>query len=418
MKPTASQTNVIHQGFTTQILHSPPAQSSTDGGVHTPIQPSVTYTYSKVEELIDAFQGRSQTYTYARSNSPTVSSLEKRLTLLEEGTATLCMATGMAAILLPLLVLLRKGEHILASKHIFGNTVNLFQTLRRVGIDVELVDMSTKANIAAKLRKETRILFFETIANPLTIIPDLAGIQELAEAAKLITIADNTITTPYYFKPKTLGFTFAHHSLSKYIGGHAAALGGALTELGNYAWEQDPGILSQYRDTAIPVFTQLRKRGMRDMGSVLSPQAAATIALGMETMALRLQRICDSSDSIAAYLNKHSKVAAVHHPSLPQHPQHARMLQWYTRGGGILSFELKPQYNLYKLMNALKVFRRATHLGDTRSLAIPVAPTIFFEAGIKGRKELGISETLIRLSIGIEESSDLLSDLEQALSLA
>ncbi|BBM88912.1 hypothetical protein COTS27_00599 [Spirochaetota bacterium] len=424
------------KGLTTELLHNANAPKDPHGGVHPAIQRSVTYTYDSVEELIGAFQGNlpkdhPSGFTYARSSSPTVTHLESRINHLENGISTVCTATGMAAIILPILALLRAEDHIITSKHLFGNTVNLFNTLKRFGIDLDCVDMTDMREIEAAIKPgKTRIIFLETISNPLTYIPDLENIQALAAHHDIITIVDNTLTTPYFFKPQKLGFTFSHHSLTKYLGGHAAALGGSLTDLGTMKWQNSPNVLDFYKTTATAArsnslaMQQIRKKGLRDMGSTLSADSAATIALGLETFVLRIERIKSNIKEIALYLEKHPKVARVYHPTLRSHPHHNRMNDWFSCtgsqkkeyfGSGILSFELKPPHDMLKMINCLKIFRRATHLGDTRSLVIPVAPTIFFESGRNRRQYLGISENLIRLSIGIEEVEDLLTDLAEAL---
>ena len=328
-----------------------------------------------------------------------------------------CFSSGMASIASLFLALLKKGDHIIASQYLFGNTVSFFKTLIRLGFDVDFVDTCNIDEVKKHFKKETRFLFFETISNPTTQVPDIPSLSTLCKNENVISIVDNTITTPFLFQPKKWGFTFSQHSLSKYIAGHGEALGGSVTDLGNYKWDEDPNIIEMYkkRDCLSKGIFQIKKKAVRDMGPSLSPTAAMRILTGAETLSLRMTKHMENATAIANYLKGHKKVEKVYYPGLKEHPQYEIVQKCFSGSSGILSFSLKGNGDPVAFLDDLNIIIPATHLGDTRSLAIPVAQTIFYEMGVEGRKKTGISENLIRLSVGIENTEDLIADIDKAL---
>ncbi len=406
-----------NQGFSTKILHAQLQQRAEHGAFRESIQPSLAFNYEKVEGLIAAFQGNSSSFTYARNSSPTVESLEKQISIMENAKKTLCFATGMAAIAATMLTLLKQGDHLLSSTHIFGNTKSFIDTLQNLGIQHDFISFDSVDTVKAALRPNTKMVFFETLSNPNVFIPDIENIANLLAEKKIISLVDNTLSTPYLFQPKDYGFTFSHHSLSKYIGGHSAALGGSLSDFGNYNWKDEQNIFKPYRqkhpDNA--GLHQIQKKGIRDMGSTLSPFNAALLSIGAETLVLRLQEHIRNALILAEFLEQHPKVKHVYFPGLPSHPHHERMKKYFTQPSGLLSFELKTGLDVLAFMNGLQTICRSTHLADTRTLAIPIAKTIYHEMGQEKRAAMGIAENQIRLSAGIENSEDLIYDLDQAL---
>ncbi len=405
-------------GFTTTNVHADQHFGVEHGGIHKPIHTSVQYGYEKVEDLIGVFQGSIKGgFNYARQGTPTTAALEAKITQMEQGVGSISFATGMAAITALFLTLLKAGDHLISSQFVFGNTNSLIGTLRDLGIQVSMVDATKTDAVAAAIQPNTRMVFVETIANPATQVPDLSGIGELCKQHGLLYIVDNTITSPWLFLPKTVGAGLVINSLTKTIAGHGAALGGAVTDTGVFDWSTYPNIFANYRagDPKGWGLQQVRKKGLRDMGGTLSSEHAHQISVGSETLALRCTQTSNTALELARYLEAHKAVQRVFYPMLESHPQHAFAKQHFKAGSWLLAFEVGDEAACLKLVNRLKLPVVATGLGDTRSLIIPVAPTIFWEMGLENRQRMGISEGLIRFSVGLEETADLLADFEQAL---
>jgi O-acetylhomoserine (thiol)-lyase len=326
-------------------------------------------------------------------------------------------ATGMAAIGAAMLSLLRAGDHVVASSFLFGNSVSLFNTLAAHGAKVDFVDATDAANVQRALTPATRIVFVETIANPRTQVADLAGIGALCAARGIVYIVDNTMTSPWLFRPRAVGASLVVNALTKYVGGHGNALAGSITDTGNFDWTGYPNIADAYKGAAPALWgvTQIRKKGLRDWGGTLAPEQAHHIAAGAETLALRMERACANAQALAEMLAAHPKVRAVHYPGLPGHPQHARATSLFRGFSGLLSFELVDGVDCFEVLNRLEVVVLSSNLGDNRTLAIPVAHTIYWEMGPERRAEMGIADSLVRVSVGIEDIADLLADFAHAL---
>jgi O-acetylhomoserine (thiol)-lyase len=405
------------RGFTTAILHSDRAAAVEHGALHKPLHLSVAYGYRDARDLAAVFQGRAPGHVYGRQGNPTTAALEAKVTAMEDGVATVSFATGMAAIGAAMLSLLRGGDHVVASGFLFGNTVSLFGTLAAHGTPVTFVDATDVAAVERALTPQTRLVFVETIANPRTQVADLARIGALCAERGLLYVVDNTMTSPWLFRPKAVGAGLVVNALTKYVGGHGNALAGSITDTGVFDWTRWPNIADAYKG-APPAqwgITQIRKKGLRDWGGTLSSEQAHHIAVGAETLALRMQRNCASAQALAAFLAGHPRVRAVYYPGLPDHPQHALAKALFRGFGGLLSFELDPALDCFDFLNRLRVVISSSNLGDNRTLAIPVAHTIFWEMGPERRAEMGIADSLIRVSVGIEDAEDLLADFAQAL---
>jgi O-acetylhomoserine (thiol)-lyase len=409
--------HVQHRGFTTAILHSDRDAPIEHGALHKPLHVSVAYGYKDAADLIGVFQGRQSGYAYGRQGNPTSSALEAKVNAMEGGVATVCFATGMAAIGAIFLSLLRGGDHIVASSFVFGNTNSLLATLADHGTPVTFVDATDADNVERALTPATRVVFVETIANPRTQVADLARIGELCRARGLLYVVDNTMTSPWLFRPSTVHAGLIVNALTKYIGGHGNALGGAVTDTGLFDWTKFANIADSYRSQkpALWGITQLRKKGLRDWGGTLAAEQAHHLAVGAETLALRLARQCTNAQALAEFLLGHPKVSAVHFPGLPAHAEHARAKALFRAPGALLSFELAPGHDVVATLNRLRVVVLSSNLGDNRTLAIPVAQTIFWEMGAARRAEMGIADSLIRVSVGIEDGEDLIADFRQAL---
>jgi O-acetylhomoserine (thiol)-lyase len=404
-------------GFTTTILHNDRRKSVEHGSLHKPVHTSVAFGYSDARQLASVFQGKEPGFRYGRQGNPTVSALEDKITKMEDGVATLCFATGMGAIGALFQALLTAGDHVVSSSFLFGNTNSLWNTVAGQGVDVAFADATDVANVEAALTPNTRLVFVETIANPRTQVADLARIGQLCRERGILYVVDNTMTTPWLFRPKAVGAGLVINALTKSIGGHGIALGGALTDTGVFDWSAFPNIAPNFRrqPPAAQGMAQLRAKALRDFGASLAPEAAHHIAVGAETLALRMERTCANALALAQMLEADERVSAVHYPGLPSHPQHALSSELFRAHGSLLSFELKDGIDCFDYLNRLKLGIPASNLGDTRTLVIPVAHTIFFEMGAERRASMGIAESLIRVSVGIEETDDLLDDFRCAL---
>ena len=405
------------RGFTTAILHSDRDAVIEHGALHKPLHLSVAYGYRDANDLAAVFQGRASGHVYGRQGNPTSSALETKVTAMEGGVGTVTFATGMAAIGAIMMALLKAGDHIVSSQYVFGNTSSLLLTLEAHGQAVSFVDATDVAKVEAALTPATRIVFVETIANPRVQVADLARIGELCKARGILYVVDNTMTSPWLFLPKTVGAGLIVNALTKYIGGHGNALGGAITDTGLFDWTHFPNIAESYKSQPPRNWglQQLRKKGLRDFGGTLAAEQAHHISVGAETLALRMERICANALGLAQWLAEQPQVRAVYYPGLPAHPQHALAGKLFRGYGGLMSFELADGHDPFAFLNRLKVVVLSSNLGDNRTLAIPVAHTIFYEMGAERRAAMGIADSLIRISVGIEDREDLIGDFRQAL---
>ena len=408
--------------LSTRILHADRLGGSEHGAVHKPLHVAATYAYSSARELADVFQGRQSGYVYSRQGNPTGAALEAKISMMEgDAAGTVVFSTGMSGIASMMVALLKSGDHLVSSQFLFGNTSSLFHTLLGMGVQISFVDATETAQVREAMRPETRMVFVETIANPRTQVADLQGIGALCAERGVLFVVDSTLTTPELFQGKSVGAGLVVHSLTKGIGGHGNALGGSVTDTGQYDWRQYPNIAESYRHLAPKAWglQQIRKKGLRDIGATLRPEDAHRIAAGAETLALRIERSCANALSLAHWLESRPQVARVHYPGLPSHAQHERATALFGgRYGGLIGFELQPQIDCFAFLDALKLVILSSHLSDNRTLAIPVAHTIFYEMGAQRRAQMGIAEGLIRLSVGIEALDDLRDDLDQALQHA
>ncbi|WP_406625256.1 cystathionine gamma-synthase family protein [Acidovorax sp. SDU_ACID1] len=407
----------------TRILHSDRRGGVEHGAVHKPSHNAVTFGYPTARDLADVFQGGKSGFVYGRQGNPTTAALETKINLMEGAVGTVTFATGMAAISAMSLALLNQGDHIIASRYLFGNTASWLDTLSRLGVAVSLVDATEVGAVAAALRPETRFIFVETIANPGTQVADLAGIGRLCHEHRLLYVVDNTMTTPVMLRGHDVGAGLVVHSLSKSISGHGNALGGSISDTGIYDWTAYPNILPAYQGGPPHSWglLQIKKKGLRDTGGTLSAEQAHRIAIGAETLDLRVERASSNALALARWLEGQPRVRRVLYPGLPSHPQHLRARELFGgrstgRFGSLLSFELREGIDPFALLDALRIVVKSSHLGDNRTLALPAAHTIFFEMGPDKRQSMGISDGLVRVSAGIEAEADLIADFARAFS--
>lgn len=408
-------------GITTKLLHADRYAGTEANAVHKPIHISSQYAFNQVQDLIGVFQNKPG-FSYSRQGTPTAAALENKLTILEEGISTVSFASGMAALTAVFTTLLKAGDHLISSRFIFGNTKSLLTTLENLGVQITLVDTTDIANVQAALQENTRMLFTETIANPVTQVSDLAAMGDFCAQHNLVYFVDNTMVTPYLLKGKDIKASLVMHSLSKSICGHASALGGSVTNTGLYDWTDYPNIHEAYKTGPSHSWglLQVKKKGLRDMGATLSADSASRIALGAETLSLRMSKAFDNALKLAQYMEQSPIFSAVKYPGLTSHAQHERAKTLFAgKGyGALVAVELNPAVDMFTFLNHLKVVILATHLGDNRTLCLPVASTIYYEMEPEQRAATGISDSLLRISVGIEELDDLIADFEQAYEKA
>lgn len=404
--------------ISTRILHADRLAGAEHGASIKPMHIATGYGYGSAEELAAVFQGQKSGYVYGRQGNPTTAALEAKISMMEDAVGTVSFATGMAAICGAMMALLKRGDHVVAGRFLFGNTASWLNTLSQLDCEVSLVDATDAREVAQALRPQTRMVFVETIANPRTQVADLEAIGKLCAERSLVYVVDSTLTTPALFQPKAVGASLIVHSLSKLICGHGNALGGSVSDTGLFDWSTYPNVLAAYRKGPSTnwALLQVRKKGLRDMGATLSSEHAHRIAAGAETLGLRVDRACANTLALAQWLEAQPLVAKVHYPGLASHPQHERAQRLFKGSGSLMSFETVPGIDPFDVLNALQLVIKSSHLGDNRTLALPAARTIFWEMGAQQRESMQIADSLIRVSVGIEAIDDLLADFDQALS--
>lgn len=295
-------------GFTTRLVHADRRAGTEHGAVHQPLHPSSEYAFNDARELAAVFQGKPG-FSYARQGTPTTSALEQKITQMEQGVSSVSFASGMAAISAVFFTLLRQGDHLICSKYIFGNTNSVLMTLQQFGVEVTLVDATDVQAVIAAKQPNTRMVFCETIANPGTQLADLKAIGQWCKNEKILFVVDNTLTTPWLCPAKAFEADLAVNSLSKGIGGHGHALGGMVTDTGLFDWSQYPNIFAAYRtgNSRGWGMTQIKKKGLRDMGAAMSSDTAHRLAVGAETLSMRMKQVCHNALSLARYLEQHPK---------------------------------------------------------------------------------------------------------------
>ncbi len=391
---------------------------------------STTFYYGDTQKMADLFDLKTDGFFYSRLANPTVETLEKRVAALEGGVCGIGCASGMSAILLTAMTLCEAGDNIVCANQVYGGTYNLFgTTLPRLGVECRFFDADCSAEeLDSLIDGKTKFVFAETVANPSIVVLDFDKIADVCAKRALLFIVDNTLVTPVLCRPLSLGANVVVHSTSKYIDGHAAALGGMIVDGGNFRFEGNPrypafnqpdesyhGLV--YARLAVAFGTKCRAQMMRDTGAMMSPQNAFLTFLGCDTLALRMERHCANAAKIAAFLASHPKIEWVKHPSLPADRYHARAQKYLPNGtGGMMSFGIRGDAaTCAKFMEALELITQETHVADVRSCVLHPASTTHRQLSEQGLKDAGITENLVRLSVGIENADDLIADLSRAL---
>lgn len=397
-----------------------------------PIYQTTSYVFRNSQHAADRFGLADAGNIYGRLTNSTQDVFEKRIAALEGGSAALALASGAAAIAYTIEALAANGGHIVAQKTIYGGSYNLLaHTLTQYGITTTFVDAHNLEEVKAAIQDDTRAVYLETLGNPNADIPDIDAIAELAHAAGLPVVVDNTFGTPYLFRPFEHGADIVVHSATKFIGGHGTTLGGIIVESGRFDWKTsgkygniaDPnpsyhGV--SFYDAAGPAafVTYIRAILLRDTGAAISPFNAFLLLQGTETLSLRLDRHAENTRKVVEFLRNHPKVARVNHPSLEEHPDHELYEKYFPNGGAsIFTFEIRGgKEEAWKFIDNLEIFSLLANVADVKSLVIHSASTTHSQLTDEELADQGIKQSTIRLSIGTEHIDDIIADLEKGFA--
>ena len=423
-----------HPAFETLSLHAGQHPDPTTHARAVPIYQTTSYLFDDADHAAGLFNLERAGHIYTRISNPTTAVLEERLAALEQGVGAVCAASGMAAMHLAIATLLGAGDHIVASASLYGGTINLLtHTLPRFGITASFVKPRDLDGFRAAIGDKTRLVIGETIGNPGLEVLDIPQVAEIAHAAGVPLLIDNTFATPYLSRPLGLGADIVMHSITKWIGGHGIAIGGVIVDGGRFDWQASgkfPTLTSPYAGYHGLVFAEefgpaaflmrARAEGLRDFGACLSPTNAFHLLQGVETLPLRMARHIENAAAVVGFLGKHPAVEWVLHPSLPTHPDHALAQRLLPKGSGaIVSFGIKGGRPAgRKFIEAVRLASHLANVGDAKTLVIHPASTTHAQMDATALAAAGVGEGLIRISVGLEGASDILDDLGQALRAA
>jgi len=421
-------------GFDTLQIHAGARPDPATGARQTPIYQTTAYVFRDADHAAALFNLEEVGYIYSRLTNPTIAVLQERVAALEGGAGAVCCSSGHAAQIMALFPLMAPGRNVVASTRLYGGTMTQFgQTIKRFGWNAKFVDFEDLEAVKAAIDDDTRALFGESIANPGGYVTDIPALAEIADAAGIPLIIDNTSATPYLCRPIEMGATLVVHSMTKYLTGNGTVMGGAVVDSGKFDWSASDKFpsLSQpepayhglkFHETFGPLAFTFHgiAIGLRDLGMTLNPQAAHYTLMGIETLSLRMERHCQNAQKIAEWLEADPRVDYVTYAGLPSSPYHDRAARLYPKGtGGLFTVALKGGYEAcVKFVGALELFSHVANLGDTRSLVIHSASTTHRQLTPEQQQAAGAGPNVVRVSIGIEDADDLIADLDQALSKA
>ena len=416
----------------TLSIHAGYSPEATTKAVAVPIYQTTSYAFDNTQHGADLFDLKVQGNIYTRIMNPTTAVLEQRLTQLEGGIGSLAVASGMAAITYAIQTIAEAGDNIVSVSTLYGGTYNLFaHTLPKQGIEVRFFDYRDPAALEALIDDKTKLVFAESIGNPLGNIVDIQAISDIAHRHGVPVIVDNTVATPILHRPFEHGVDIVVHSLTKYIGGHGNSIGGVIIDSGKFPWgdykERFPSLNTpdpsyhgvNYVEAlgAAAYIARARVVPLRNTGAALSPFNTFLILQGLETLALRIERHSDNALKVAEYLRQHAKVKWVKYAGLPDHPEHALVHRYLSgKASGILSFGVQDgKEGGARFIDALQLITRLVNIGDAKSLACHPATTTHRQLDEKELKKAGVSEDMVRISVGIEHVDDIIADIAQAL---
>jgi O-acetylhomoserine (thiol)-lyase len=419
--------------FDTLALHAGYEIDPTTKSMAVPIYQTTSYAFDDTQHGADLFDLKVKGNIYTRIMNPTSDVLEQRIAALEGGVGALALASGLAAITYAIMTIAEAGDNIIATTALYGGTYNLLaHTLPQYGISVQFVDANDPQAAAALINDRTKAIFCESIGNPLGNVVDFAAFAAVAHAGGVPLIVDNTVPTPYLTRPFEHGADIVVHSLTKYIGGHGNSIGGMIVDSGKFPWADHKQRFNRLNEPEVSyhgvIYTEAfgpaafigraRTVPLRNMGAAISPFNSFLILQGLETLALRMDRHVENALKVAQYLQGHSKVQWVNYAGLPDHPSHALVQKYFGgKASGLLTFGVKGGSAAgARFQDALKLITRLVNIGDAKSLACHPASTTHRQLTPDELAKAGVSEDMVRLSIGIEHIDDILDDLKQALA--
>jgi O-acetylhomoserine (thiol)-lyase len=421
-------------GFATLAIHAGAQPDPTTGARATPIYQTTSFVFEDVDHAASLFGLQTFGNIYTRIGNPTNAVLEERVAALEGGTAGLAVASGHAAQVLVMHCLMRPGDEFVASKKLYGGSINQFNhTFKNFGWNVVWAEPDNMGTFERAVSAKTRAIFIESIANPGGVITDIEAVAKIAKNAGVPLIVDNTLATPYLCKPIEYGADIVVHSLTKFLGGHGNSIGGLIVDGGTFNWSREKrypmlceprpeyhGIVLHETFGNFAFAIACRVLALRDIGPALSPFNAFLILTGIETLPLRIQLHCDNALAVAEWLSGHNKVAWVSYPGLPNDRYYKLAKRYVPKGAGsVFTFGLKGGYDAgIKLVSSVKLFSHLANIGDTRSLIIHPASTTHRQLTDAQKIEAGAGPDVVRLAIGLEDKADIIADLDQALAAA
>ncbi|MBF0260857.1 MAG: aminotransferase class I/II-fold pyridoxal phosphate-dependent enzyme [Magnetococcales bacterium] len=419
----------------TLAIHAGYRPEPTTKSVAVPIYQTTSYAFDDTQHAADLFDLKVAGNIYTRIMNPTTAVLEQRVAELEGGIGALALSSGQAAITYAIFTICETGDNIIASSTLYGGTYNLFaHTLPQLGIEVRFADYREPTSFSALIDERTKAIFVESIGNPLGNVVDIAALAQVGHARGVPLIVDNTVPTPAICRPFDHGADIIIHSLTKYMGGHGTSIGGALVDSGRFPWAEhktrfrrlnEPDISYHgvtYTEAlgAAAFIGRARVVPLRNMGAAISPFNSFLILQGIETLALRMERHCDNALAVAEYLQGHAKVAWVSYAGLKDHPDRGLVDRYFNgKASGILTFGVQGGRKAgEKFIDSLKLITHLVNIGDAKSLACHPASTTHRQLAPEELKKAGVSEDMVRLSVGLEHIDDILADISQALDVA
>ena len=418
----------------TLSLHAGQRPDTDFGARATPIYQSSSFVFPDTETAAGVFNAERAGHVYSRITNPTNAVLEERISALEGGIGAISTSSGQAALVLAITTILEKGSHLIASKSLYGGSHNLLEyTLPRFGIDTTFVDLRKTKDIKKSIKKNTKLIFGETLGNPGLDVLDIPKVSKIAHDNDIPLLVDSTFTTPYLMKPFSFGADLIFHSATKFLSGHGVVIGGLLVDSGKFDWSSSSkfktltepyegfhnmNFVDEYGPAAY--INRARKEGARDFGACMSPHTAFLVLQGMETLSLRMEKHIQNTRTIVNFLNAHKSVKSVCYPELSNHPDHDLANIILPKGSGaVFTFQLEGNRETgKKFIEQLNIFSHLANVGDAKSLVIHPASTTHHRMSNTALKKAGITESTVRLSIGIEDCDDLIEDLDEALTYA
>ena len=402
----------------TSFIHKGTGSVDPTGATNTPIYQSAGFSYESMQELEDVFNGKAYGHFYSRNTNPTVESLEKRLAAIESGLGAVVVSSGMAAITTTVLAIAKAGDHIIVGKSLFGASYYLFKDyINDCGINVSFVDPTSIAEFEAEITPKTKLFFVESIGNPKLDVPNLSKLSALANKSNSILVVDSTFTTPYLLPAKQLGVHVVLYATTKYIAGGGSTVGGAIVDTGITNWKEFSSTQIQaLKDYGKLAFLASARKVRSNAGSCQSPFNAFLTALGIDTLALRLKTHSENALKLAQFLDSHDTVEHVNYPGLNAHKQNNLAATQFESGfGGMLTLRLGSKERAFKLIDKLSLAKTLVNLGDAKTLVVYPASTIYRNLTNQQREEAGVYDDLVRVSVGLEHSDDIIADFSNAL---